>query len=300
MRLFFCALLCLAACEYTEDLLIKQLTGKSLFMQFQFTNQIPLNNDLDTWEERHFSHFPPVIAQLVQTTKVQEFHLSFSHGQRPDESIYPGVPSGADMSAWFSKKRNVDESWNKFTHSMAGIFCASLNEMDSSRTVEPVHSFKPEGDLNALLRENLNDYVVKYSTLPREVTCTENLTPWLKLLPCKSKSGLASLLNPIKIFNAPFFAMSSHLRVICQNEECSMKNLEFIQGLSFIADLHTGFWNIQSVLGRRLVNSCQVSQHTKIMLQTSDVSNLNIPPTYMKKIKEKQFAVYEKELSNLL
>lgn len=30
-------------------------------------------------------------------------------------------------------------------------------------------------------------YFLRYAVLPREVVCTENLTPWKKLLPCSSK-----------------------------------------------------------------------------------------------------------------
>ena len=31
--------------------------------------------------------------------------------------------------------------------------------------------------------------------LPKEPVCTENLTPWLKLLPCRDEAGLAQLLG---------------------------------------------------------------------------------------------------------
>lgn len=31
--------------------------------------------------------------------------------------------------------------------------------------------------------------------LPHEAVCTENLTPWLRLLPCGDQAGLASLLR---------------------------------------------------------------------------------------------------------
>ncbi len=32
-----------------------------------------------------------------------------------------------------------------------------------------------------------------YASLPREAVCGENLTPWLKLLPCRDQAGLAAL-----------------------------------------------------------------------------------------------------------
>ena len=37
--------------------------------------------------------------------------------------------------------------------------------------------------------------VFRYGLLPRENMCTENLTPWKKLLPCKTRRGLATLIN---------------------------------------------------------------------------------------------------------
>lgn len=36
---------------------------------------------------------------------------------------------------------------------------------------------------------------LRYATLPREIVCTENLTPWKKLLPCGSK---------VAVFVSPF------------------------------------------------------------------------------------------------
>lgn len=37
---------------------------------------------------------------------------------------------------------------------------------------------------------------LRYATLPREIVCTENLTPWKKLLPCGSTvSDNSSLLK---------------------------------------------------------------------------------------------------------
>jgi hypothetical protein len=36
---------------------------------------------------------------------------------------------------------------------------------------------------------------VLYAALPQEASCTENLTPWLKLLPCRDAAGLGRLLS---------------------------------------------------------------------------------------------------------
>ncbi len=67
------------------------------------------------------------------------------------------------------------------TNSLAGLFCSSLNFMVDGVTSTPVLPFVPT---NLTLVGNAT---LKYSHLPREVVCTENLTPWAKLLPCKTK-----------------------------------------------------------------------------------------------------------------
>jgi len=42
-------------------------------------------------------------------------------------------------------------------------------------------------------------------TLPADGVCTENLTPWLKLLPCRDRQGVAALLqNRATLFQARY------------------------------------------------------------------------------------------------
>uniref|UniRef100_K7M1Y2 GPI transamidase component PIG-T n=1 Tax=Glycine max TaxID=3847 RepID=K7M1Y2_SOYBN len=53
------------------------------------------------------------------------------------------------------------------------LFCASINFVESSTTYSA-----PELAFQSALSS------LRYGTLPREAVCTENLTPWLKLLPC--------------------------------------------------------------------------------------------------------------------
>ena len=99
------------------------------------------------------------------------------------------------------------------TNALAGLFCASLNFIDDTITVQPKLSFRPEGPYNGedliiicfafhtnenQFRPNRYFFVyhvatglsaraeLRYGSLPHENVCTENLTPWIKLLPCKS------------------------------------------------------------------------------------------------------------------
>ena len=68
-------------------------------------------------------------------------------------------------------------------------------------------SFPPEG----MLPDWSLQHELRHATLPSERVCTENLTPFLKLLPCKSLSGIASLLNPHKIFDADWHGLGLHV-----------------------------------------------------------------------------------------
>lgn len=108
--------------------------------------------------------------------------------------------------------------WITLTNSLSGLFCASLNFIDSTRTSRPVLSFEPVGES---LGSNSTLHLL-HGTLPGEVVCTENLTPFLKLLPCKGKAGISSLLDGHKLFDASWQTMSVDVRRRCIDDaqEC--------------------------------------------------------------------------------
>jgi phosphatidylinositol glycan class T len=71
--------------------------------------------------------------------------------------------------------------------------------------------------------------------LPREVVCTENLTPFLKLLPCKGKAGISTLLDGHKLFDASWQSMAIDVRPVCPaGGECV---LEIEQTIDMVFDI---------------------------------------------------------------
>ena len=50
----------------------------------------------------------------------------------------------------------------------------------------------------------------RFSSLPYEALCTENFTAFLKLLPCKSESGLASLLDALEVAESAYKSIRLH------------------------------------------------------------------------------------------
>ncbi len=78
---------------------------------------------------------------------------------------------------------SIATKWKGLVNGVSGLMCASLSSIDSSSTYEPPLSFRPHGAIIG----NLSSSFLRYSALPREAVCTENLTPWSKLLPCGQK-----------------------------------------------------------------------------------------------------------------
>ena len=108
-------------------------------------------------------------------------------------------------------RRSIDARWKALQNSLSGLFCASLGTMDALRTTSPVQAFLPTGDLPRLPVAR-HAYTLRHATLPAERVCTENLTPFLKLLPCPSRAGMAALLEPHRIFDADWHGLGVHVR----------------------------------------------------------------------------------------
>lgn len=125
----------------------------------------------------------------------------------------------------------ADARWLTLTNALSGLFCASLNFIDSTRTIRPVNTFEPEG-----IHKSMDNLQLLHGTLPHEVVCTENLTPFLKLLPCKGKAGISSLLDGHKLFDATWQTMAIDVRPICSSdgENCL---LEMQQVVAMVLDL---------------------------------------------------------------
>jgi phosphatidylinositol glycan class T len=106
-----------------------------------------------------------------------------------------------------------------------------MNFIDATKTIRPVMSFAPEGH-----HGNVSNLHLLHGTLPHEVVCTENLTPFLKLLPCKGKAGVSSLLDGHKLFDASFQTMAIDVRPVCDGpgHDCFV---EMEQSVDMVLDI---------------------------------------------------------------
>ncbi|KAI1173501.1 Gpi16 subunit [Nemania sp. FL0916] len=213
------------ASDYHEQLNLKPLPQSSLLASFNFRS----NTSLSQFEAHNFRYFPRSLGQILQHVGTRELHLRFSLGRwdaeswgaRPWDGTKEGG-TGVELWAWLEAdtEEQADHKWLTLTNALSGLFCASLNFIDETRTTRPVMSFQPEGDHGSTV-DRLH---LLHGVLPHEIVCTENLTPFLKLLPCKGKAGISSLLDGHKLFDASWQSMAIDVRPICvEGQECILQ-----------------------------------------------------------------------------
>jgi phosphatidylinositol glycan class T len=225
-----------AASDYHEQLLLRPLPQNTLLASFNFRS----NESAEAFEQQNFRYFPRSFGQILQHAHAKELHLRFSvgrwdaenWGQRPWNG---GREGGTGVELWAWVEADTEEEafarWLKLTNALSGLFCASINFIDATKTIRPVMSFAPEGQ-----HGNSSNLHLLHGTLPHEVVCTENLTPFLKLLPCKGKAGVSSLLDGHKLFDASFQTMAIDVRPTC-DEGSSSCSLEMEQTVDMVLDI---------------------------------------------------------------
>ncbi|RCH77811.1 hypothetical protein CU098_000628, partial [Rhizopus stolonifer] len=163
-----------------------------------------------------------------------------------EEWEYPPTLSagtGVELWAWLRDTQDIDDQWKSLTNTLSGLFCASLNFIDETITTEPRLLFQSEEMRHEQLR---------YGSLPHENVCTENLTPWIKLLPCKSKSGIS-------------------------NDACTERQLELKQTVTSvmdpIRDSSRRDWSLASVFDRQLRQACPVANQSRVSVDLTNAGD---------------------------
>ncbi|KAI4881914.1 hypothetical protein NFI96_021089 [Prochilodus magdalenae] len=259
-------------CE--EELVIRPLHSGDIYASFQFRTQWDTDFLHQEKKVAHYRLFPKSLGQVLSKFSVRELHISFTQGYwRTMQWGQPFIPSppGAELWVWFHNTvTDVDGNWKELTNVLSGIFCASLNFIDSTNTVQPSASFKPLGLGNAT-----DHRFLRYATLPREIVCTENLTPWKKLLPCGSKAGLAVLLKSEKLFHSSFHSQAVHIRPVCKDWQCTDTAWELRQTLNVVFDLYTSGqgkkeWSLFKMFSRTLTEACPLASSSKVYVDVTD------------------------------
>lgn len=289
--------------SYDESLTIKPLNDGKVLAHFQFKTiwerdiasvrygEFRLSDPvlMTLRSENHFDVFPMALGQYLSEHGVQEMHFSLAKGlwnyRRWGYPVRDAMP-GAELWLWFQK--GIAEpvtAWNRVSSILSGQFCASLNFVDNAVTVQPVLSFRPEGLVD---KKSMSNYSVFYAALPHETVCTENLTPFKKLLPCFAKSGLASLLSAMHLFNTNYFSMAIDVRSVCRTASlpCNEASIELKQSVSVVFNPPALFegkqsWSFYKLFGSSLREVCPLASSTHVFVDasTNDSTNPHQFPT---------------------
>ncbi|KAK4440481.1 GPI transamidase component PIG-T [Sesamum alatum] len=254
--------------EFTEALLLRPLPDRKVLAHFHFQSTAPPTRTYG----RHHHLFPKSIYQLVHKFKVREMELSFTQGRWNYErwggydpiSNSNAKPPGVELWADFDvPQHQVEDSWKNLTHALSGLFCASINFLEQSTSYSaPQWSFQ---SVSGKLR---------YGTLPREAVCTENLTPWLKLLPCRDKAGLSSLMDRPSIYRSYYHSQRLHLRSDEFDTSKTSTGIVLEQTLTVVLQPNTFSgktsqlsWSLSSLFGRKVGGKCSLSNSSNVYVQ---------------------------------
>lgn len=262
--------------SFYEEMLIRPLPDGKVMTHFQFTTRWDV--DKSTSAFNHFNLFPKSLGNVIRKFHVDELHLSFTQGRWMFSKWgYPinASPAGVELWTWFEDGFDTNTLWKGLTSTLSGLFCATLEQMGVTNTVYPQFSFTHEGDSYIGRTSNNSDASLRYSSLTHEAVCTENLTPWMKLLPCRGKAGLAYLLNSLKLFDTHYNSMQTHLRYRCLDKNnCKNPTLELVQTLTVVFEpAQKDEFSFTSLFGRTGVEACPLANSSRIYVQKNSGAN---------------------------
>ncbi|PWN87920.1 Gpi16 subunit, GPI transamidase component [Acaromyces ingoldii] len=279
---------------FRESLRIAPLADGRVHMLFSFEltsagaeidEQQP--NTASSQQPPLYSTVPRPLVHLAQASDADEVHLAINAG-RWDYARWgwpttePAVGTGAEV--WASLRANATRTtatadngdggsarvepalmarWRTLTANLAGLFCASLDALDERLTVTPWTRSFPSSSSSSPSNHSSKTL---HATLSSEAVCTENLSPLLKLLPCKQRAGLASLLEPHHFFAADFHGMALH---VVRRGEDGRWAVEINVQAVFSPVMLPGLrgkrdWSLSGLLGRRMEQACPLADESAI------------------------------------
>lgn len=218
---------------YSESLQLKPLRNNFLLSAFKFhseSNKFQLQKTKPQYDAySHYTVFPKSISPILELTNTKKLSLRFTHGFWDSEQ-WGSLPSdgftsggnGVEMWALLEAGNEADafKQWKQLTNQLSGLFCASIDYIDSTKTTYPCNADFFINDDNAIMADDeKNSFFLMRGSLANEPICTENLTPFMKLLPSRGKSGISSLLDGHKVFDSYWNSMSLDVNCVCDADD---------------------------------------------------------------------------------
>ncbi|KAH9811120.1 GPI transamidase component PIG-T [Melampsora americana] len=245
---------------------------------------------------------PPSFSELIHQFSVAEFGLSLSRGRwddtrwaKPTSVAHPidRKPRGAQVWAWLDRPEPeassfnelnheithtsiINHNWAGLTNTLAGLFCASLGQLSQQAHItRPPPSLFPRRNQERFRTDTGEEIEAElfHGLLPLEQPCTENLSPVLRLLPCKGHAGLSMLVNPHRLFEANWQSIAVELRKGTRDGQAGMQLELIIESVldPVRRDKSAGGsgkrdWSLKSTFDRSVERACPVARSSKIIV----------------------------------
>jgi len=265
--------------KFTESLQLEPLDNQLVLGQFKFS----VTSSPNALTTGHYHLFPKSLGEILHKYHIQELELSLTQGLWryarwgiPSDGV--ANPPGASILVHFDSElplEDVDKHWKGLINSLAGFICASLNYADNTVATSPQYTFTPRGAFNA--NKTFQHSHLRYANLPQENVCTENLTPWKKLLPCGGQAGLSSLLNSKPLFDSNYHSMSIIVRPQCKTSECDSINLNLTLGLSVVlAHPKKDYFTLSFLFRNSVGRECHIAESSTVVVKFPTVGKLSL------------------------
>jgi phosphatidylinositol glycan class T len=322
--------------RYTEQLHIQPIlmpntnstiSGDVLFsFIFEFRRILPTNGDDVTSNfSSSFEFFPRSIANMMNAG-VWNFDFTSTRGMWEMEWGLPpfqthGGSRGMELSAIvdssltfpsihsrYSKSSNSsngndgeNQAWTRLVRTLSGLTCSSLSQVQYANVLAKIPSIHQFGKMTHNKSEPLTRNRI-LAQLPSETTCTENLSSLLKLLPCRTRAGLAQAIIPQTLITSRYYSLSMSSRRICldhhhnsnnknhhpdldidtvdpwHSQHCKIKGLSFIESIHFLRvdGMNKSISTLLSSGNNNVIqsiSSCPASEETNLVVYDSQLNS---------------------------
>ncbi|KAE8891163.1 hypothetical protein PF005_g25476 [Phytophthora fragariae] len=270
-----------ALAAFTEQLTLRPLPAiNQVLGRFEFS--------VDERFSPAASLAPNVLRQILEKHDAESLHLTFSVGRYADwrygsaqsfnGSGLAHAPFGTRLQVAFRGDADVQKRWRGITSELGGIFSASLNQMDETVVAGLLPGSSPQ-ELGAFPSTNTDPALVfLHGSLAREELCTENLTPWLKMLPCRAVSGLGALIDPISALSGEYLSLSLFAARTKNGAWSLRQHLTTVQSPS---KYNKARWSLGSLFFANDqpmdISACPLAEES--VIRTEDTKSLNIATT---------------------
>eukprot|EP00127_Corallochytrium_limacisporum_P006870 Clim_evm85s236 gene=Clim_evmTU85s236 len=197
-----------------DELLVINFRYNFTIVDYNAETSKSARDSYPTWLNTSSGVVSRLLYPLIDDTKAQSLKFSVVSGAWKQEWGKSMIlaPVGATMTLKYEDndgylkeyldRDEIDPSlqkeWKFVTHHATGLLGANYMAMDLD-TVAAL--YEPKTHLASAA------YVSHTANIPGETLCTENLTPFVNLLPCGQRQGIAQMMHPYAFMEGSFNAL---------------------------------------------------------------------------------------------